>query len=243
MTSKQDLFVVPGMEIDLGLITGIKDENSQTENSEESAVILGPGLFEKNSKILSFAAGNIATNFKDTIWVNYNKKRYIPEVSESIIGTVVARTAEGYKVDIGSAQPANLNGLSFENATKRNRPNLSVGTIVYAKVVLSNKYIEPEIECFNRNTGKADGYGELEDGFVIKASLGYCFKLFKGTALILELLGNHIAYELAVGLNGFVWVKAGSPETTILVANAIKNAEHLSESDCALMVKQLVSFL
>lgn len=36
------------------------------------------------------------------------------------------RNAEGYRVDIGTAQPAILDGLAFEGATKRSKPNLKV---------------------------------------------------------------------------------------------------------------------
>lgn len=46
------------------------------------------------------------------------------------------------------------------------------GTLVYARVTLANKDMEPELDCVNPTTGKADGFGELKDGFVIKSSLG-----------------------------------------------------------------------
>jgi exosome complex component RRP40 len=34
--------------------------------------------------------------------------------------------------------------------------------------------MEPELVCFNPDTGKADGFGDLKNGFVIKCSLRYC---------------------------------------------------------------------
>ena len=39
---------------------------------------------------------------------------------------IIARHAEGYRVDIGSAQMAALDALAFEDATKRNKPSLKV---------------------------------------------------------------------------------------------------------------------
>lgn len=36
------------------------------------------------------------------------------------------KVGEGFRVDIGSAHPASLDGLAFEGATKRNKPNLKV---------------------------------------------------------------------------------------------------------------------
>lgn len=43
-----------------------------------------------------------------------------------MVGVIVDRHAEGWKVDIGAAQLASLPALAFEGATKRNRPPLVV---------------------------------------------------------------------------------------------------------------------
>jgi exosome complex component RRP40 len=100
--------------------------------------------------------------------------QYVAATGESVIGIVVARLAEYYRVDIGGAQAAILPVLAFEGATKKNKPNLVPGTLVYARISLANKDMEPELQCFNPSSGKADGYGELKGGFVIKCSLGLC---------------------------------------------------------------------
>jgi exosome complex component RRP40 len=42
------------------------------------------------------------------------------------VGTVIARSGEGWRVDIGGAHMAYLDGLAFEGATKRSKPNLKV---------------------------------------------------------------------------------------------------------------------
>jgi exosome complex component RRP40 len=34
--------------------------------------------------------------------------------------------------------------------------------------------MEPEVECVDPATGKADGFGELKEGFVVNASLQLC---------------------------------------------------------------------
>lgn len=52
--------------------------------------------------------------------------QYIPAQGEPVIGVIVARHAEGYRVDIGSSQSASLDALAFEDATKRNKPDLKV---------------------------------------------------------------------------------------------------------------------
>lgn len=46
-----------------------------------------------------------------------------------------------------------------------------VGSALYARVSLAHKDMEPELECFDAQTRKAEGYGELKGGFLVKCSL------------------------------------------------------------------------
>ena len=57
---------------------------------------------------------------------------------------------------------------------------------------------------------------------------------------VLEALARHIQYEVAVGLNGRVWVNADSPTKIILVANAISNSEFLNPAQTETLVAKLV---
>lgn len=41
---------------------------------------------------------------------------------------------------------------------------------------LANKDLEPELECFDAQTHKAEGFGELKGGLVVKCSLGMARK-------------------------------------------------------------------
>jgi exosome complex component RRP40 len=103
--------------------------------------------------------------------------------------------------------------------------------------------MEAELECFNPSTGKADEYGELKGGFVIKVSLGLSRRLMNPKTLILRLLCQNFRFEAAVGMNGKVWIKSDSAKQTILICNAIKNSEFLSEAECKTMVKGMVEKL
>jgi len=46
-----------------------------------------------------------------------------------------------------------------------------VGSLVYARVSLAHKDMEPELECFDAQTRKAEGFGELKSGFQVACSL------------------------------------------------------------------------
>ena len=49
--------------------------------------------------------------------------------------------------------------------------------------------------------------------------------------------GAALKFELAVGLNGRVWVTAPDTTTTIMVANAIQHSEPLSDTQAHIFVK------
>ncbi|KAF5175508.1 Pnas-3-like protein, partial [Thalictrum thalictroides] len=60
------------------------------------------------------------------------------------------------------------------------------------------------------------------------------------TCPVLEALGKKLSFEIAVGLNGRVWVNAESPSTIILVSNAIMTSESLSGVQQRIMLDELM---
>lgn len=52
--------------------------------------------------------------------------QYIPLRGETVIGTVVKKGSDEIQLDIGSSEHAVVDLLSFEGATKRNKPNIKV---------------------------------------------------------------------------------------------------------------------
>ena len=141
------------------------------------------------------------------------------------MGSIKAKLGESYVVDLGSAHSATLPYLSFEGATKRNRPQLHVGQLVYARVCLANKDMEAELTCVHAATNKADGFGELKGGFLVKCRSATCRSLLDPQNVVLKSLGEAFPFELAVGMNGRVWVHSDSVQHTIVAANAIQQTE------------------
>ncbi|GAA5800866.1 hypothetical protein EDC94DRAFT_697441 [Helicostylum pulchrum] len=210
----------------------------------DSTVILGPGLRQEGEDVVATKAGilrHLETGNK--WWIESNQKRYIAATGESVIGTVTAKMAEYFRVDIGAAHSATLPLLSFEGATKRNRPNVTLHSLLYCRVAMANPDMEAELECVNPQTGKADGFGELTGGYVFKCSLGLCRRLLNPNTPILTLLGKYFPFETAVGMNGRVWINSEEIKNTTLIANAILNSEYLSTEECKQMVEELVNKL
>ena len=51
-------------------------------------------------------------------------------------------------------------------------------------------------------------YGPLQEGLLCTVSLAYAKQLLKPDSVLLNCLGRHLAFEVAIGLNGVVWTKA-----------------------------------
>ena len=83
--------------------------------------------------------------------------RYIPAVGDALVGTVVERHSDAYNVDVGGPFSAVLPALAFEGATRRNRPSLAPGDLVYARVTVASRDADPEIACTDA-AGKVHGF-------------------------------------------------------------------------------------
>ncbi|KAF9961444.1 exosome non-catalytic core subunit rrp40 [Modicella reniformis] len=234
-----DLLPAPGTR----LVTD-DDDAFITTSTTAPVIKLGPGLLVDDDSIGAIKAGILKhTPTGNRWWVESNQRRYVAAQGESVVGVVISKSAEHYKMDIGAAQHALLGVLSFEGASKRFKPDIKIGSLVYCRVSLANKDMEAELECFNPTTMKSDGYGELKNGFAIKTSLGLARRLLDPKTLILRLLGQHTPFETVIGMNGKIWVDSESPKKIILICNAIKNSEFLSDTECKTMVKTVIEKL
>uniref|UniRef100_A0A7S3U982 Ribosomal RNA-processing protein 40 n=1 Tax=Picocystis salinarum TaxID=88271 RepID=A0A7S3U982_9CHLO len=174
-------------------------------------------------------------------WLEGSYGVYAANVGDFVVGIVEERHAEGYNVDIGSSRKATLSAFAFEGATRRNRPNIKIGDLVYCRVEEVDRDLEPCLTCIDRN-GKASGFGLLPPGNLIGCSTGLARRLLHPEhAVVLEVLSSEgLQFECAVGLNGRIWISADSPKTTFLISNAILNSEYLSPTQVHAMVKQLI---
>jgi exosome complex component RRP40 len=182
------------------------------------------------------------------LWVDNAQKRYIAAVDEMVVGTVTEKHAEAYRVDIGSTQPAMLPALAFEGANKRNKPNIPLGALVYARVSIAHRDIEVELSCtsphFKKDwvTGQSL-YGELVGGYAFACSSRLARELLKEDCYVLSVLGKFVPFELAIGVNGKVWLNSSSPLHTILLTNAILNSEGKSKEHITSMVQKIMQAL
>lgn len=208
----------------------------------KNRVLLGPGLRKEIIGVFITKAGVLRRKAPNTFWVDSYQKRYVPARGENVIGVVVQKLGDIFRVDVGSSMPAALSYLSFESATKKNRPKVAIGDIVYAKMLVASKDMEPELVCVDSH-GKKGRLGVLEDGFVFKCSLNLIRKILNPQCPLLESLKNEWPFELAAGMNGRIWIKAKTMRETIAVGNAILGSEYLSSDEIKTMCKNIASIL
>lgn len=159
--------------------------------------------------------------------------QYIPTVGDLVIATVQKSSVDVYFASLSDYTPnASLPQLSFEGATKKTRPQLTFGSLVYARVTLANKHMDPELECVSSSTGKSEGLGPLTGGMLFTVSLSMARRLMlpkpveQGHLVILEELGGAgVAFEIAVGRNGKVWVDSKSIKATLAIGKAIQDTD------------------
>ena len=208
----------------------------------DGKVKLGPGLHQMNKNIVSYKCGILKYRESPmSFWIDTNQKRYAAVQGDTVIGIITNRGTDNYKVDIGSSQPANLNNLAFEGATKRHKPNLKLNDLVFAKLILANKDMEPELSCID-DGNDGNGLGPLNGGYIFNVSLGLSRKLLElPQCKVLSLLGKSFPFEIIVGMNGRVWINSKGIIDTIAIANAIVSSEFMVEEQIQQMVSQLVN--
>ncbi|XP_047359898.1 exosome complex component RRP40 [Vespa velutina] len=198
------------------------------KNDVKETVVLGPGLRREADTVFICKAGILKKRSPAVYYVNNYQKRYVPTRGENVIGIVIQKVGDIFKVDIGAKESAALSYLAFEGATKKNRPDIQVGDIVFAKLLVAIKDMEPELVCVD-SQGKQKKLGVLSsDGMLFTCTLNLVRKLLNPDCPLFNFLAKNQTYEVAIGMNGKVWIKTKSVHITIAIANAILAAEYIS---------------
>ncbi|KAI9041152.1 exosome non-catalytic core subunit RRP40 [Aspergillus affinis] len=159
--------------------------------------------------------------------LSFPNRRYTPTTNDLVIAQIHHSSPDYFHCMITPQTPqAVLGQLSFEGATKKTRPMLKQGDLVYARVLSMGLGAGAEVEltCVNPATGKAEpgGLGPLTGGMVFDLSVGMAARLMRASSsssdnedgveglVVLDELGKKLekigGFEIAVGRNGKVWV-------------------------------------
>jgi len=195
-------------------------------------------------------AGLLSTdNKRNTISVlSFANHRYIATINDLVIAQIHHSSLDYLHCIVTPHTPYALLGqLAFEGATKKTRPVLKPGDLVYARVLSVGVGAGTEVElvCVNPATGKAEpgGLGPLAGGMVFDVSVGFAARLMRASSasapgdtdvVILDELGKKLehkgGFEIAVGRNGKVWIDCSSNKD-IAVQATIAIGRCLTETD------------
>jgi len=212
--------------------------------SSAEAAGLGVKLDQDGARAFATAAG-VLRREGDEVSVENLRKRYIPRAGDVVVGVISHRNAEQYKVDIRSPSPAYLPALAFNSATKRNRPQLEAGALVYCRVEAAHPDLDTELSCIEWetkktwNTGEVQ-YGELKGGLSFEVALSAAARLVAVDCTVLDRLGKDFAFEACVGQNGRVWLNAQTARETVLLLQAVRRSFGLTDVQVEAMVAKMV---
>jgi exosome complex component RRP40 len=267
------IVVLPGDDITerIEAATSASAAVQQLRNESPTAVVkLGTGVMKSSSKlsiddpcrISATAAGQLEARSRGggggVYFVRQNLKRYYrPSLEDRVVGIVMDRQGvdsstggDIYRIDIGGSHSAQLSSLSFEGATKRNRPSLQPGQVLYCRVSAVHAHLDPVLSCQlgpedtripRKDWMTSEGcYGELRGGTLCRVPTGLARQLLQPQCVVLTELSRRIAFEVAIGVNGYLWIHSSRPEHTIVVQNAILNSTVLNDEQVRAMVHTLV---
>jgi len=261
-------------------------ETIQLLKCDEDMIIYGPGLTKSQCVIRpGLLYSNITTEGQYIFWVETHSKKYHDPVSGDIVlGVVVQRLTEYFRVDIGTSELALLPMLAFQGATKRSKPDIYPGDLVVCEITEQSKSSSTEIllTCVNERTGKSDGLGVITgggsierpgvlsgmvaattvvqssglarkdnkkhtpsipekqgqtkkgsdcDGFAQWFPLALCRRLLMKNSKILIAVGKNISFEIAIGMNGLVWLNGGTIDKTMMIFNVIEKCEFIPDEE------------
>lgn len=206
----------------------------------DSNISLGPNIkFQESTKTLqSISAGLFIQqpNKKDDTtlyYVDSARGRYIPSVGDLVLGTVIGKFGDFYRIMLNEfSENVILNIFAFPNASKKNRPILQIRDLVYARVSACSKSVDVELSCIDPVTGKDGGFGVLHDGYCFNVSTAYArYLLFSHNATILKKLVEKVQFEIAIGINGKIWVKSADPKSTMLCVHVLSESQNWKSSE------------
>ncbi|KAG8004361.1 Exosome complex component RRP40 [Nibea albiflora] len=204
------------------------DTISLTDHVKPEKVVCGPGLRRSGDRLVVCKSGVLRHKQPNMFWMESQQRRYVPAKGETIIGIVTVKSGDIFKVDCGGSEQASLSYLAFEGATKRNRPNVQVGDLVFAQFIIANKDMEPELVCMD-SSGRANGMGVFGGGgLLFSVSLGLVRRLLSPHSEVLSDLQQLFPCELVVGMNGRLWVKSSRVQQTLVIANLLQSCDTMT---------------
>jgi exosome complex component RRP40 len=164
--------------------------------------------------------------------ISHLSEKYLPSQEDKVIGIVSRRTVDGFELDIRAEKKALLNSLAFEGATKKSKPNLNSGDLVFCRVAQVPSHLNIKVTCTSQTNKKewSSGealFGELKGGVEVVVPQFFSRFLAKNE-IFFDQIRKRIGFEIVVGVNGVIWVKTKSLKNMLIIQDFLKAAPYLS---------------
>jgi exosome complex component RRP40 len=232
-----------------------------SSNENIKKILLFPGEeYDFNEKLIhydafGFSNGNLVSKRCGVILCDENGKAledtneevykslgkyYSPKVDDFVLGTIVQKSSEYYKIDINSYTTAILNTKDFEGATKKQKPNLNLGDLIFARVLKVNKYDSPILSCVSlhehKNWASGESYfGNLKGGNVFTFNKTDTWEFYKEN-YALNRLNDAVGYEIIIGFNGRMWINSDTPENIFNIYEILMKSLTVSKEEVEKMI-------
>ena len=129
----------------------------------------------------------------------------------------------------------NIDASTLSSGKSSGMGQLLGGYIFHCSLGLCRKYV-----AGSSNWDKIKHLIAISYFFFLHITL-LMYRLLRPNNRLLQQLGDHFPFELAVGMNGRVWVDTKPTSRSILLANAILASEHMTDTQIDALVQSLVS--
>jgi exosome complex component RRP40 len=122
---------------------------------------LGPGItYTPPSAFRATTSGTLhADPRKHVLWLETasSDSRYTPTIGDLVIATVHHTSVDVFHCALSPHTPhATLPQLAFEGATKKTRPMLQPGSVVYARITSAERHMDGQIRRTRRTEERHD---------------------------------------------------------------------------------------
>ena len=225
------------------------EEEKQFLSSMKS-VILYPERTKKSNTSKSKQKDNKNNNANQQSETNpiipmmYYGNYYSAKEGDIVIGIISQKTYEVYRVNILASKEATLNSIDFEGATRKTKPNLNVGDVIFARVEKENKYSNVTLTCKSQSNSKGwssgeSTYGELKGGKLYDYNRYLCLELLDNKDYLHRLKECVAKLQIKIGYNGRIWIKTENIRDIPKVFQAIKEGLYFSHDEREVLLNRL----
>jgi len=176
----------------------------------------GDGAYRDGEEVVAKRYG-IVDQFEKHIKVIPLSGAYYPRRGNTIIGTIVDITFNGWLIDFGGAQNAFLPVSEVPRYINKNemREFLDFGEAVVVKVWdVKSRGVDVSM--------KMRGFGKIEGGMIISVSPNKVPRIIGKEGSMVKIIKNATGCDITVGQNGKIWISGSNTEKELATKKIIE---------------------